>query len=289
MEQHLIQTVSVTTSAANDANDELTRSAPKRWTSYGRIVQNNVPDLLSDYHDEDVERFMTLPKKRNTLPARASPFRHKNTNKRRYASTTNANTEHSSLSASPNGRRRVQESTENLEDELRNEVVQWLRDNLGWENKNEKEEQEQALQEWNEHYDESMPCPLPLKRTERIIHPAKVPAQILRREALVDADVQQNQHESNLAFDETPSREGNPSFETSSGQVQVYRGTQVKIHGKDRVYDSLENGNATVFQCMGCQTHLLACQGTKLLFCTECGTLTPTEIKGEFPHVYSEC
>jgi len=65
------------------------------------------------------------------------------------------------------------------------------------------------------------------------------------------------------------------------GHVELYPGKKVKILDKERAYASPANGDAAIFQCAGCGKCLLANKDMKLLYCSECGTLTPTEIKGE--------
>ena len=64
---------------------------------------------------------------------------------------------------------------------------------------------------------------------------------------------------------------------------EVYPGRQqVKmIHGNDSSRDSLRNGHATMYPCVGCRQCLVANNGTKLLYCHRCGMLTPTDISGE--------
>jgi hypothetical protein len=64
-----------------------------------------------------------------------------------------------------------------------------------------------------------------------------------------------------------------------AGRVELYPRKCVRMHHNDYpAYASLANGDVAIFKCAGCENCLLATQDTKLLYCSECGTLTPTEI-----------
>jgi len=278
----------VRTESIGSVDSGPTRSAPLpvQWTVWGRPVKERgcldaVPDLLSEDFDEDTERFLYLPPVEDCS---CSPSRNK-----RSLSNDNEQTD-----GSPTNRRRTQELkyvhyVETVEQGLQDEVMQWLRENLGWDSTDvdsQIRQQERMLEAWNEEASSceswfvscDAPPPVALKRQDCIkrgnVHP-----EILRREAALFED---NQEKHSLAFymSKDSKEKSKPRFETH-GQVELYPGKQVKIHGKDRAYASLRNGDATIFQCVGCDKRLLANQGTKLLYCTDCGTLTPTEIRGE--------
>lgn len=57
-------------------------------------------------------------------------------------------------------------------------------------------------------------------------------------------------------------------------------GPRVKILNKEHALRAMKRGEATLFCCAGCRRSLLASQDTKVLYCSECGTLTPTHLDG---------
>jgi hypothetical protein len=60
--------------------------------------------------------------------------------------------------------------------------------------------------------------------------------------------------------------------------VELYPGKKVKILNKSHAYAALNSGDASLFQCVGCHKALMASKTTKLLYCSVCGTLTPTDM-----------
>lgn len=251
----------------------------KRQLAWGRLVtdRNDVPDLMSEEVDEEVEIFMILPFDQVEHET-CSPSQHY---KRSHSSQE---------TGSPSSRRR----TEGYCD-LQKEVSRWFRAILGPNKKNVDtlflgEERLLPPRQWtNEHCGQhDMPPPTVLRRhspsldrEEIHLDRQEVHPKILEREAFLSSPpasaVRQDTHDAAVSqdtfrFDETCG---------GGGQVEVYPGQQVKIHGKDRAYASLCGGHAAVFQCAGCNERLLANKGTKLLYCQTCGTLTPTDIKGE--------
>lgn len=67
-------------------------------------------------------------------------------------------------------------------------------------------------------------------------------------------------------------------------QVELH-GSLVNILGRDRVYDALANGTTKIITCIGCESNLLATLSTKLLFCPDCGTLTPINLTKSQPQI----
>jgi hypothetical protein len=66
-----------------------------------------------------------------------------------------------------------------------------------------------------------------------------------------------------------------------------YPKKRVRIHPQQDPTSSMpayltkKNGYAAIFWCAGCEECLLAAEDTKLLYCSECGTLTPTTVGSE--------
>jgi hypothetical protein len=60
--------------------------------------------------------------------------------------------------------------------------------------------------------------------------------------------------------------------------VEATKGSKIKIHDQDRVYDAINNGTAVVLKCIGCSKHMLVTKDSKLVFCPECGTLSPVKL-----------
>jgi hypothetical protein len=64
---------------------------------------------------------------------------------------------------------------------------------------------------------------------------------------------------------------------------QMVGGSRIKVFDQDRVYAAIENGTATVLKCVGCSKHLLATSDVNLVFCPECGSLSPVTLAKLLP------
>ena len=262
-----------------DSDFLVMRSAPMPFWTGGRVRErSDVPDLLSEDVDEHVERFMTLPPKQPE--ERSSPSRKRN-----------VNDEMSLCTGSPTSKRRTAYA-DSFGQHLQEDVVQWLFDNLGWDSSDVDSlirDQEKMLQHWSEKsHLEPLPsslCDIPPLALQRHCYSSSselCPQQEALLQPFRQHDALEERQRRAFAKDakaKSPSKQ-KARFDTH-GHAELYPGKHVKIHGKDRAYASLRNGQATIFQCVGCDKRLLAATDTKLLYCSECGTLTPTEIRGE--------
>lgn len=61
-------------------------------------------------------------------------------------------------------------------------------------------------------------------------------------------------------------------------KVELYPGQKVKILDRSYVEDAIENGTASVYRCAGCRKKLLAGNSVKLIYCPQCGTITPANL-----------
>jgi hypothetical protein len=70
-------------------------------------------------------------------------------------------------------------------------------------------------------------------------------------------------------------------------QKQDFPGANIKVLDQERVYAALNEGSATIVQCIGCNKHMLATSDIHLILCPACGTLTPldfaTALSSHFP------
>ena len=55
-------------------------------------------------------------------------------------------------------------------------------------------------------------------------------------------------------------------------------GCKVRIHDEERVYRAMDDGTASIIQCVGCSKHMMAASDIELVLCPNCGTLTPFEV-----------
>lgn len=279
------------------------------WTA-GR-VRHDVPDLLSDDDiDERVERFMTL---RPQHEEGSSPSKRKRLHDGEQHRAHSWNDQ-----GSPASRRRALHRGDTTasparQDDIQSDVVEWLCDNMGWsavEQEAMLREQEELLTHWNDAKGESAVDDIPLtvlrncanvslpdhyfEDNEECLpeHRNEIVEKILQsqnealnacsqdathdhRSASQDADLKASSQDSDTTKISSKTRGDVPSH------VELYSGKRVRIHDKDRAYAALANGDAAIFRCGECRKALLASKDTKLLYCSECGTLTPTDIKGE--------
>jgi hypothetical protein len=89
-----------------------------------------------------------------------------------------------------------------------------------------------------------------------------------------DRSRQANEDEDTDSYDEN-AKDNNDSLE---GQQVALHGSLIKILGRSRVYDALADGTTKIITCIGCESNLLATLSTRLLFCPDCGTLTPIDL-----------
>lgn len=65
------------------------------------------------------------------------------------------------------------------------------------------------------------------------------------------------------------------------GIVEMYPGTFVHIHGTRKAWDAIAKGQAVVVQCSVCKKRFQISKSARVLYCTNCGSLTPAHIE---PH-----
>lgn len=272
------------------------------------MQHSTVTDLLSPVVDERIERFMTLSPsydddddddddKKPSPPYAKREVTDESTSCMRRCDSKNSKLLDSSRGAY-------------LRFNVHEDVVQWLEADLGlsW---SEQEalirEQERMLSHWNEIRSEHESCSLddtidgiPLTVLQSYIdhecmesgeiHPEllrqqAIMGQILRDQNKTQDDTRRSDNadackQDSLSDKDIKAKCSSKKGLEAPGHVELYPGKHVRIHDKDRAYASLANGDAAIFKCAGCGKCLLASKDTKLLYCSECGTLTPTEIKG---------
>jgi ribosomal protein L37AE/L43A len=54
----------------------------------------------------------------------------------------------------------------------------------------------------------------------------------------------------------------------------MYPGTYVQIHSTRRAWDAIANGQATIARCSVCQKRFQIAKSAKVLYCTNCSSLT---------------
>jgi hypothetical protein len=259
-----------------------------------------VTDLLSAAVDERIERFMTLPPGFDE----DDDFDRKPTPSTQYAPPRKHNPGHSLVAS----------HAASLSVNTHEDATEWLQAGLGL-SRSEREalirEQERMLSHWNAslHGKES-PSPVDTDNIDGIpltvlqsyidceamesgeivrgdIHPELLRQQAIMEQILRDRNKTQGETLRDAAASKQDDKDMHAKCSTTKkgleapGRVEIYPGKRVTIHHKDRAYASLANGDAAIFRCAGCGKCLLAAKDTKILYCCECGTLTPTEIKGE--------
>lgn len=269
-----------------------------------------VTDLLSPVVDERIERFMTLPSSYvddddddNKKPSPSLYRPKRELTDERTSCMRRCDFDHSELLVASQGA--------SLKFNVHEDVVEWLHADLGLSSSEQEaliREQERMLSHWNANHSDHESYSLddtidgiPLTVLQSYIdhecmESGEIHPELLRQQAIME----QILRDQNKTQDETLHRDAaDTSMQDSSndkdikakcsskkgleapGHVELYPGKHVRIHDKDRAYASLANGDAAIFKCAGCGKCLLAAKDTKLLYCCECGTLTPTEIEGK--------
>jgi hypothetical protein len=261
-----------------------------------------VTDLLYAAVDDRIERFMTLPPSfdENDYDRKPSPFSHDSPPRKHIPVHSLAASHAASLSVN-----------------IHEDANEWLQAGLRLSSSEQEaliQEQEKMLSHWNAslHGQESslsvdtdtidgIPLTVLQSYTDfeamesgeiaiGDIHPELLRQQAIMEQILLDQKRTQDETPRNAATpkqDSSNDKDMYAKYSTTKkgheapGRVEIYPGQRVTIHDKDRAYASLANGDAAIFRCAGCGKSLLAAKDTKILYCSECGTLTPTEIKGE--------
>lgn len=268
------------------------------WTGGCVLQHSTVADLLSAAVDDRIERFMTLPPsfdendddRKPSPSAQDSPPRKHNPRHSRAAS---------------------------LSVYIREDANEWLQAGLHLSSSEQEaliREQERMLSHWNAslHVQESsLPSDtdtidgIPLTVLQSYIDcealesgeiaTGDIHPELLRQQAIMEQILLEHNRAQDESFrdaatpkqDYSNDKDMHAKYSTTKkglrapGRVEIYPGQRVTIHDKDRAYASLANGDAAIFRCAGCGKSLLAAKDTRILYCSECGTLTPTEIKGE--------
>ena len=267
-----------------------------------------VTDLLSPIVDERIERFMTLPPSYDHVDdddndKKLSPS---------YAKRELIDEATSYMRSCNAGHSKFLDATQraSLRLNIHRDVVQWFEADLGlsWSEQEELiREQERMLNHWNETRSEHESCslddtidgiPLTVLQSyidEECTESGEIHPELLRQQAIMEQirrdqnktqddtrryDNTDNHNQESLNDEEIKAKCSSKKGLEAPGHVELYPGMHVRIHNRDRAYASLANGDAAVFKCAGCGKCLLAAKDTKLLYCSECGTLTPNEIKG---------
>jgi hypothetical protein len=74
------------------------------------------------------------------------------------------------------------------------------------------------------------------------------------------------------------SKHSSLSSSTTREETLDGTGSKVRIHGEGRVFAAMDQGTASLLQCLGCSRHMMATNDMKLVYCPGCGTLTPFEM-----------
>ena len=68
-----------------------------------------------------------------------------------------------------------------------------------------------------------------------------------------------------------------PPHRHKHGLVEMYPGTYINIHSTRKTWEAISKGQATIVKCHVCRKRFQLSNAAKVLYCTSCGSLTPTD------------